>query len=96
MRRGLKYGRICLRFLFATRSTRSADFGNHSKILVQKFMKNFNKLSEKVGVKLNRFNVGLSIFFDEIGHINFFFGAKEKYLFVFHEDAVIDLEFFLF
>jgi hypothetical protein len=41
-------------------------------------MKNFNKLSEKVGVKLNRFDVDLSILFDEIGHINFFFGAKEE------------------
>ena len=66
-------------------------------MVVENFVEDLSKLSQKGSIKVDWFYVAFSVFFNEVVDIEdiIFFPVEEKYLFVFNEYPLVNLELFL-
>ena len=66
-------------------------------MIVENFVEDLSKLSQKGSIKVNWFYIALSVFFYEVVDIEdiILFSVEEKYLLVFNKYSLVNLELFL-
>ena len=66
-------------------------------MIVENFVEDLSKLSQKGSIKVNWFYIALSVFLYEVVDIEdiILFSVEEKYLLVFNKYSLVNLELFL-